>query len=96
MLVQAVAQTAHLCTCTCARRHLDLSDAHFGESAQDFETLDPLVAYPNRLETLDKDTQQFVLHLRLLTGWGPRVWRISSLPLQGEKSWGECMRGNQM
>eukprot|EP00967_Tisochrysis_lutea_P140253 scaffold256059_cov26-Tisochrysis_lutea.AAC.2 len=50
---------------------LDLGDVQFRESAAEFEEQDPLVQ-PLRLSTMDKGTQQFVVSLRQLTGWGPQ------------------------
>eukprot|EP00983_Pelagomonas_calceolata_P132684 1161897-Pelagomonas_calceolata.AAC.2 len=56
----------------CLDRSLDLGDVQFRESAAEFEEQDPLVQ-PLRLSTMDKGTQQFVVSLRQLTGWGPQV-----------------------
>lgn len=52
-------------------KSLDLGDVQFRESAAEFEEQDPLVQ-PLRLSTMDKGTQQFVVSLRQLTGWGPQ------------------------
>lgn len=56
-------------------RSLDLKDIQFNEPLGDFLDLDPLL-HNERMHVLDKDTQDFVLRLRQLTGYGPQVrWR---------------------